>query len=100
MSHSYKHTPIMYNASNRGNKEYKKYVWHRERAKLRECLSHGDYESIECRLQLYDSWDAPGDGKGWEDFKPYAGFGVHQPKFMQEYNEEFYRNLKRKMMRK
>ena len=53
-------------------------VWHKERAMLRCLLAHGEYELCENRLNPYNEWDAPCDGKRWENnFYPSCGFGVH-----------------------
>lgn len=78
MSRSYKHSPVFWSCSSNGTKQFRKQVWHSERAQLRQALAHGEFERAETKLVPYDEWEAPGDGKGWDNnFYPEEGFGVH-----------------------
>ena len=62
MSNSRKHTPIFSMASVKSVKWYKR-VWHGKlRARARDLIKHGDFDSLEIDLP-YNDWDDPRDGK-------------------------------------
>jgi len=63
MSRSKKKTPIMGIASD-SDARYEKYLHGKRRAKVRELLSHGDFDGAEVELP-YDGMDSCKDGKQW-----------------------------------
>lgn len=72
MSRSHKYTSIFPIASSNGLKQYKRYVNHRNRTKLRQLLALAKrslnfdiYDMLKYPLIEFNEWDCPRDGKNY-----------------------------------
>ena len=63
MTHSYRKTPIKGNTKSESDKWFKRVSNKKARAKVRELLSHAEYDLLQVYSPKYDWWSSPKDGK-------------------------------------
>jgi len=79
MTHSYRHTKIFGVAGCKSSKWYKKWNHHRERARVKQAIKHGNYDVLDTELSPWNAWSDPRDGKVYrENFYPKRGFGIQE----------------------
>jgi len=66
MSRSHRKHSITGHTTSESDKWYKRFFHRKERARVRNLLSHCQYEELEFELP-YDDWSAPKDGKKYFD---------------------------------
>ena len=65
MTRSYYHNPVSKQCGSKSEKFYKRHRAHKERSRVRNNLSHGDYD-IGYELYPWNEWSTGRDGKQWD----------------------------------